>query len=132
MKYSEILEDVLDGKWVKACKSHRWQRLREDGLWDMYPPAKVPEGCVEHECIINEKEGEPKPMSPHFMRQDNWEVRPDDIHVWGVCDSDGISCIFEAEPVKNGGRWQDMVSEVGKNLFSKDKPQKFKLVPVEE
>lgn len=71
-----------------------------------------------------------------------WRIKPKEekeIFVWGVCDSDGESYIFENKPSRHAsGTWdvgindQNIIEIYAPNLFPKDKPQKFKLVPVDD
>lgn len=92
---------------------------------------------------------------PHLM-ESKWEIRPisrsglkdilekqkpQDIFVWGACDKNGSSWIFDVKPnlLKEDGIWLDSVRAYTSakklnrvNLFPEDKPQKFKLVPVED
>lgn len=82
---------------------------------------------------------------PYLERQKekNWIVEPSPIFVWGVCDADGNSSVFRNKPklTKNidypGSSWVEPDSGGTalcgmRDLFPKDKPQKFKLVPVED
>lgn len=135
MKFEEVLSDALDGKWVRPHASHRWKKLREDGLWDTYPPSKKPTCCEGLDCCIEEKEVEPKPMSPHFLRQDKWEVKPEEIIIWGSCDEDGRSFIhYDMERIGGGGGITNVKHhEIPvKNLFLSDNPRKYKIFPVED
>jgi len=67
----------------------------------------------------------------------SWSVEPGKIIVYGVCDDDGTSRLYEDFP-KNGGDGKWWVS--GRqgamlnrdNLFPKDKPQKYRLVPADQ
>ena len=63
-----------------------------------------------------------------------WEVEQKKIFVWGACDDDGQSCLYNGNPVKTDGNWSapDEVTLAKDNLFSKHKPRKFELVPAKE
>jgi len=60
------------------------------------------------------------------------------IFVWGGCSDCGRSQVLTSKPEKDGnGLWWSEIGGFGielseKNLFPKDKPQKFLLVPVDE
>jgi hypothetical protein len=66
------------------------------------------------------------------------EEKAKEVFVWGVCEKDGRSCLYSESPYKlREGVWETpecdfFVFTDQDNLFPKDKPQKFKLVPVEE
>ncbi len=63
-----------------------------------------------------------------------WEIEEEPIYVWGACDNNGHSFYFNCQPERDrSGIWQsDTGLLLEDNLFSKDKPQKYKLVPVED
>ncbi len=66
-----------------------------------------------------------------------WEVEEAPIYVWGACDGDDDSFIYNSKPEINDNReWCPIRGGelyFGKvSLFPKDKPQKYKLVPVED
>jgi len=93
-----------------------------------------------------------KDKTPLLMRDDNtcwwpdtklresriWEIETETIYVWGVCGASDASLLFDEEPKKvvgNGWLYENDVSVVRlmtDNLFPKDKPQKFRLVPVDD
>ena len=65
------------------------------------------------------------------------------IYMWGVCDPDGTSCLFTHKPIKWDDHGWDNVDQSDyseesscplneNNLFPKDKPQKFRLVLVQD
>jgi len=61
-----------------------------------------------------------------------WEIEPEMIYVWGACDEDGYGSIYKNKPIKTGDDWFGSGTDDHlKNMFPKDKPQKFKLVLVE-
>ena len=61
-----------------------------------------------------------------------WEIEPEVIYIWGVRDDDGSANIFKGEPIKKEGKWWENTSGGVYKIFPKDKPQKYKLIPVEE
>jgi hypothetical protein len=77
---------------------------------------------------------------PEQAKKKVWEVepeKPEDIFIWGVCQENGNSVLFSKPPCKTNVGWT-LLSDIfpgkslPKNIFPTDKPQKFKLVPVEE
>jgi hypothetical protein len=73
--------------------------------------------------------------APDLQKEKVWEVEPVSVYVWGVCDPDGRSLIFPEKPEKVGSyeKWRMAAgSAIPRNFFPKDKPQKFKLVAVED
>jgi len=119
MKYSEILDDVLAGKWVRTNPNCEWIRMGEEGVF--YDEA----GCKTN-------------IRRNTYTFKTWEVKPDEIYVWGVSKGDDgkyvsylgneFLCDFtlESNPSHNVVRYS------GRPLFPTDKPQKYKLVPVED
>ncbi len=58
MKYSEILPDVIAGKWVRNNKKHMWMVMNEKGLWSTSSDATG------------------GPISREAYELDTWEVKP--------------------------------------------------------
>jgi len=63
------------------------------------------------------------------------------IYIWGTCEPNGESYVWGHKPLKNNNLifgWYAAKGEGGgrhlptSDLFPKDKPQKFKLVPVDD
>lgn len=132
MKYKDILEDVLEGKWVRPHKGSAWVRMIGDGRFE-------------------DERGNAFIMYKSQYKHDTWEVKPDipeEIYVWGVSigtddegydtyllkdktftlrDPETVSDIFKAKAGTS-----ILLKEDGKALLSKSKPQKYKLVPVDE
>ena len=83
------------------------------------------------------KNGEWRPTEEE-KKEKSWEVEPkdkkeDEVFVWGVCDDDGESFLYEIEPKKVIGIWNiagDCMKLDQDNLFPKDEPKKYKLVEV--
>jgi len=108
------------------------RRIRKNtDAWHTY---NVNDRCLENSCTAS---------SDYWPTLDDqkakmWEVEPEPIYVWGVCGGIGTSLLFYEEPKKTvGGGWLYESDAVGHhlitdNLFSKNKPQKFKLVLVED
>lgn len=87
---------------------------------------------------------------PSFGQQKEkvWEVEPEkpkEIIVWCWCDEDGISRLYDQEPLSLGGQGfraaGESILELSKgrtaimqenNLFSKDKLQKYRLIPADQ
>lgn len=122
MKYQDILPDVLAGKIVRQSPDLPWMRMKRSGMWDI-DDEHSPETVLKKEAYL----------------VNTWEVKPQEIYVWGVCHKSGKSEIYSKEPVHGSPRdWvSDQASEWlefggEKNLFPKDRPQKFKLIPVNE
>jgi len=67
--------------------------------------------------------------TPEQQKAQIWEIQPEPIYVWGKCDDQNQSWLY-AEP--KGFGLPDSLVCPQKGLFSKDKMQKFKLVPVED
>jgi hypothetical protein len=76
------------------------------------------------------------------QKEKAWEVEPEEVYFYGVCDDNGESWLHVEEPQKDQGigKWVVIRTEINipaksdlpKNLFPKDKPQKYKLVAVED
>lgn len=74
------------------------------------------------------------------QKEKTWEVEPEkpkEICVYGVCDKDGSSRIMHTPTRKLADNWWAENGGYGiflteDNLFPKDKPQKFKLVPADQ
>ena len=124
MKFKEICDTVFEGKWVRWHKDDEWVRFQPDGTW------KDERGI---DVIINRA----------VFAGDQWEVKPIEIFVWGVCyEHDNNSYIFSEEPKKDTMGVYQAVGEDDfilkpftipiHGLFSTNKPQKYKLVPVDE
>ncbi len=124
MKYQDILPDVLAGKWVRPLNhkvfDYPWLRMKDDGFWE--DESNMNHG-VEKDCYSLSE----------------WEVKLEEIYVWGVCHKSGKSEIYSKKPYPGSPR--DWVSdqpsewlEFGgkKNLFPTNKPQKYKLILVDE
>lgn len=87
--------------------------------------------------LLDEKESRWWPSPEQIAGK--WRIKPKEepeekeIIVWGICDNDGECNMFlSPDVVKNSiGRWL-LDGDEPLNLFPKDKPQKFKLVPKEK
>ena len=133
MKYKDILEDVLAGKWFRQKPKAAWLKMCENGqLVNEYDQFGIVIPKVEYDL-------------------DTWEIKPDipeDIYVWGVsigtdaegydtyllkdktftlCDPKIVPDVFKAKVGTS-----ILLKEDGKALLSKSKPQKYKLIPVDE
>lgn len=75
MKFKDILDAALDGKAVRRNKNDDWMYLGANGVWFT--------GDV---AILD-------PISIVEMKLDTWEIRQDEICVYGLCDSDGLSVL---------------------------------------
>ncbi len=102
---------------------------------------KTPEGQYEKEdkFRIPPEIFERIPEWFEKIEEDQKPEKPKEIFLWGVCNNDGRSHLFEGEPEKSNirlGEWFYMgmayMMKLPNNLFPKDKPVKFKLTPVEE
>ena len=65
------------------------------------------------------------------QQENEWEVEPEEIVVWCVCNDNGGSLIFNDHPIKSTRSWQDPNGAhflKDNDLFSKNKPKKYKLV----
>jgi len=73
------------------------------------------------------------------QKEKAWQVEPEapkEVFVWGACDDDRQSWLFDEEPKKDGSDWQlpgghgDNCMQIEtENLFPKDKPKRYRLVP---
>ena len=115
MKYSEILQDVLAGKFVRQCKTCRWIILKESGMWD--------DGPHNPDFVLEKRD----------YAIDTWEVKqdPEEIFVWGRSltidgKEESIISLSSDFPIDNVAFCEKA------DLFPSAKPQKYKLVPVEE
>jgi len=124
-RFLEALEKVKDttqrirpqgGRW-----SSQWNKVGND---DGRPFLKTEAGYKWWPSLEDQK-------------AEIWEVEPEEIYVWGVCDNDGKSYIYKNKPRKTETIWEEtrldnLIGLASNNLFPTDKPQKFKLVPVED
>lgn len=123
MRYQDILPDVLKGKWVRQEESAEWMKMNTFGHFHYNKGTDPP--------IVNRKDYE----------RDTWEVKPDEpeeIYVWGVsrkCFGDIVTSFLStekeavtADPVPT----PLTVAVCRENVFSLGKPQKYKLIPVDE
>jgi hypothetical protein len=79
--------------------------------------------------------------TPEQQKEKAWEVEPEKkIFVWGACDDNEISLIHNEKPYRvnhedgahDGWESNGAFKLKSKNLFPKDKPQKFRLVPADQ
>jgi len=122
MKYSEILEDVLAGKCVRTNPNGKWIKMGEEGVF--YDEA----GCKTN-------------IRRDTYDFETWEVKPDEIYIWGFTDASHVNCVecFSFREIKTPLLGADnhtlfaLQRLQGESpLFPTDKPQKYKLVPVED
>lgn len=73
------------------------------------------------------------------QKEQKWEIAPEEIYLYGACDDDGESCLYLNKPSKKDIVWdftsdheEEIITLSQNNLFLKNKPQKFKLVLVED
>ena len=169
----DILDAILDGKFIRLSHIHRWRRLTnyeewrdEDGHllnpisisdlratwevnWEVNPEEKwrlktnALVGLAYGEIIIKSCNGEYISSKGYLIPENIFKGMPDwfekvaetlvkkeeDIVVYGVCGREGASDIFREKPKSQScnPKW---VSSGKKNLFPKNNPQKFKLVPI--
>ncbi len=117
MKYKDIIEDVLSGKFARHSKNRDWVMMDEYGNW------------------INEH-GKSVIISRTLLSLDTWEVKlePEEIYVWGKTfwiDGKPENLISE----KNEFPADNVLQINGKGgavSFGEDKPRKYKLIPVDE
>ncbi len=118
MKYKDILDDVLAGKWFRLKSGCDWVRMDENGRYE-------------------NMEGTYMYFTRNDHQQDTWGVKPEDTYVWGATDDNGNSFLYAEKPTKenldhfyvDSG---DCMQVTSTKQLPKDKPQKYKLVPVEE
>lgn len=80
MQYSEILKDVLDGKWVKSAPTRvYWVRMLENGKW---------------ECDIA---GTEFTLQKYEMLKNTWEVKPEEVYVWYAPATETQAAVFNFE-----------------------------------
>lgn len=135
MNYSEILPDVLAGKWVREKEDRPWVRMTENGNWVTDNPHLIKRDDVGL-GKSNSDSGIPTTIGREVFNLDTWEVKKEIIYIWGACDEDGTPYIYPGKPIKKDGReWEfddALIIKSNDNLFPKNKPQKYKLVPVDE
>ncbi len=125
MKRYRFLE-ALD-KIVGTNKRVRCVLVGKDNAWQTY----------SNGCLRNSQNNELWWPSVNKQKAQIWEVEEEPIYVWGACDSDNLSFLHSDKPELNDdGDWSaDKGSELHfkeNNIFPKNKPQKYKLEPVEE
>lgn len=94
--------------------------------------------------ILKTKEKEKHIRNIRFLKSSyaRWEKNNYHfLYVYGACDDDGLSFIYNSPPEKINDRWNTKAGYksdkslclylIKENLFPKDKPQKFKLVAME-
>jgi hypothetical protein len=132
-------EELVDFKEAFAAALDRKEIAPEDSEFYSHLVQKTAYGAV---FVSAQKEWWPTPE----QRKGKWRVKPEeveeeDVFVWGVCDQDdGSSKVFAVSPNCSGGVWHDPDNVSDKmsadfeerNLFPKDKPQKYKLVKVDD
>ncbi len=116
MKYKDILEDILAGKLVRYNSDCKWMRMKESGMWD------------------NDHHNLDFAIEREVYDLDTWEVKLEEIYVWGATNDNGNSCIHTTHPEKIHDYWLsgNAITLSEKGVFPADKPQKYKLIPVEE
>lgn len=97
---------------------------------------------ITSEWIFKDAVGNKYPRpTPEQQKEKAWEVEPEkDIFVWGACDDNEISLVHNEKPYRvnhedgahDGWESDDAFKLKSKNLFPKDKPQKFRLVPADQ
>ena len=114
MEFKEALEAAQKGKLISTGANDRWAKKVGD-YW-------------------HDEKGNQINWIPEVYISDTWRVRKEDIYIWASCDSDGLSVISSKEDDVTliFGEHRRPCSNLENNLFPKDKPQKYKLVPVEE
>jgi len=115
--FFDAFKAALDGNQMQHENGGKWYHVEitKSGAWlvDKNGVSSWPEDLIEGMWRIRKKVKEEK-----------------ETILWGVCDDDGTTNFFLNEPVKADGEWIDNNND--DNFFPKDKPQKFKLVPVDE
>lgn len=120
MKYQDILPDVLTGKWVRHKFNHPWYRMDYSGVF-------LKKGEIGERTI---------PLERNDYLLDTWEVKPDEpeeIYVWGMSrplSDNEYETFISIDPYFPNENLTRIVSE--NPLFPIGKPQKYKLIPVDE
>ena len=117
------------------------RRIRDSGKarrttdWSTYETFDRP-------CLITKKTGSAWWPKIEAQIKRAWEVEteiPEEIFIWGLCWENGVSCIAANDEVKK--IWEERYENRNideyivlqkNNIFPKDKPQKYKLVPVDD
>jgi len=62
-----------------------------------------------------------------------WEVEPEALYVWGICDEDDRSWLsLEVPNIMKSDMLPIQIHFEQSGLFPKDKPQKFQLIPMDD
>jgi len=106
MRYHEIIEDILAGKLVRnTMHSEKWFKMGNDGVF--YTNDRVPASWAP---------------DLQALKQATWEVKPEEIYIWGVTNARGTFIAFDEKS-------ETHFTE--KEIFP-SKKQKYRLVPIED
>lgn len=115
-------------------------RYKDKTLWSTLQADGTQDGKGNHSrAFLQSRGGACWWPTLEEQKKKAWEVEPVEIIVWGACEDDGASFLHGGFPYRHEGGWICNDIEGGltpilnqKNLFPKDKPQKYKLVPVDD
>ena len=113
MKYTEAHAAAIEGKFIRVVYTHVWSTMKEDGEW-----------IGENGLIVRNP-------TLFEIKKDTWEIKPQEIFVWGIKNSvTGNDYLYRKHP-EDSMQLSDQMP-MGNANFPKDKPQKYKLVPVND
>lgn len=111
MKFKDILDEVSTGCEFALPQSTDWLVMDSNG-------------------IIRQTNGSTYVIERWMFDENNWQVKKEDIYIYGICNEYGecfISTIESDHISTNHSRLK-----LANGIFPKWKNKKFKLVPVEE
>lgn len=114
-RYQDILPEILKGREYRHDGSD-WMIMESDGSVS----------SIESGVILEYSEWVIK-----FIVSNKWELKPEEIYVWGSCDEDGESFIYCEEPIREADYWtltSNKSLQLEDQLFPKDKPKRYRLV----
>ena len=127
----------------KAVRKGDQISLESSNNWSGYRRIEFKSGCSNGTFFIIKDSLEWWPTEEQMKGK--WKIKPKvdekkDVFVWGACDGDGDSYLYKEKPIYDATlySWKEEIGDDNMiefekgNLFPKDKPQKYKVVPVDE
>lgn len=119
MEFKEAHEAMKNEKFIRPASNYSWRKIDINDCW------------------LDENEKLTSVSWPiRVYTWDTWEIKPEEIFIWGVCSHDGVSHLSSEKP-RNAGTILEWISNYPKtpfknNMFPNGDPQKYILVPVDD